>query len=171
VIPVAALLANDTDADLDKGEVLTVTGVGAAVGGAAALDGANVLFTPAADFNDRASFTYTVSDGNDGVATSTAHFDVTPVNVAPVVAQEFTDQITGGVPQTIPLPVPYVSKYSTTNTEIGTIKKDTYRQVSLSKQQISCVFKPQYELSYAIALTASYASSKPHPTNSGELFW
>lgn len=88
VIPVATLLLNDTDADLDEGEALTVTGVGDAVGGTATLDGSNVLFTPAADYFGPASFGYTVSDGNGGAATGAASFDVTSVNDLPVARDD-----------------------------------------------------------------------------------
>lgn len=77
-ISAASLLGNDTDADLDQ---LTITGVGAAVGGTVSLqsDG-SILFTPASGFNGQASFQYTISDGQGG--TSTANVDFT-VNAAP----------------------------------------------------------------------------------------
>ena len=80
-IPFAALTGNDSDGDGDK---LTVTAVGGAVGGTVSISGTDVLFTPAADFNGTASFTYTVADAYGGTATATASFGVTPVNDAPV---------------------------------------------------------------------------------------
>src|SRR5262249_56978732 len=46
--------------------------------------GGNVVFTPAADYNGAASFTYTVSDGNGGTSTATVNVTVNPVNDAPV---------------------------------------------------------------------------------------
>jgi hypothetical protein len=59
-IPVATLLANDTDANTN--EVLTVTGVSNAVNGAVALTNGVVTFTPEPDFQGDATFEYTVED-------------------------------------------------------------------------------------------------------------
>ncbi|MFG1311986.1 cadherin-like domain-containing protein, partial [Xanthobacter tagetidis] len=67
VIAVADLLANDSDLD---GDTLSVTGVGGAVGGTVALDDGEITFTPDADFNGDASFSYTVSDGKGGTDTA-----------------------------------------------------------------------------------------------------
>lgn len=83
LIPFATLLANDSDADLDA---LSITALANVVGGSAVIEGTNVRFTPAANFNGAASFTYTVADGHGGTATATASFTVTPVNDAPVIA-------------------------------------------------------------------------------------
>ena len=57
----AQLLGNDTDIE---GNVLTIVAVTSGIGGTAVLnpDG-TVTFTPNANFNGEASFTYTVSDG------------------------------------------------------------------------------------------------------------
>lgn len=76
-IAAATLLASDTDID---GDTLTVTAVGAAVGGAVSLSGGTITFTPSANYYGPASFTYTVSDGAGGTNTATASFSVTPVN-------------------------------------------------------------------------------------------
>ncbi|MGL4994612.1 MAG: retention module-containing protein, partial [Deefgea sp.] len=51
----ATLLANDVDAD---GDTLTITSVQAAVNGTVALVNGNVVFTPNANYNGPASFTY-----------------------------------------------------------------------------------------------------------------
>jgi hypothetical protein len=59
-IPVAALIANDTDAN--SGEVLTVTAVGNAANGTVALDNGVVTFTPDQGFKGDATFDYTVED-------------------------------------------------------------------------------------------------------------
>jgi hypothetical protein len=59
-IPVATLLANDTDAN--SGEVLTITAVANAVNGTVALNDGVVTFTPAQDFQGDATFDYTVED-------------------------------------------------------------------------------------------------------------
>ncbi|WP_184326942.1 DUF4082 domain-containing protein [Rhizobium sp. BK529] len=67
VVSIAALLANDADAD---GDALTITGVGNALHGTVALDKQNgtVIFTPSASYTGPASFTYTLSDGRGGTA-------------------------------------------------------------------------------------------------------
>ena len=49
-----------------------------------ALVGGNVVFTPTANYNGPASFTYTVSDGNGGTATATVTVNVAAVNDAPL---------------------------------------------------------------------------------------
>jgi len=81
----AALLGNDSDLD---GDTLTVTAVGAAVNGSVAIVAGNVVFTPAANYNGPASFTYTVSDGNGGTSTATVNVTVTPVNDPPVAVDD-----------------------------------------------------------------------------------
>ncbi|MGR3808400.1 tandem-95 repeat protein [Pasteurella testudinis] len=45
-------------------------------------------YTPNADYNGKDSFTYTVDDGNGGTNTYTVEVDVTPVNDAPVAAND-----------------------------------------------------------------------------------
>ena len=85
----ATLLGNDTD--IDSGTTLTITSVQGAVNGSVALVGGNVVFTPAANYNGPASFTYTVSDGNGGTSTATVTVNVAAVNDAPVAqAASFT---------------------------------------------------------------------------------
>ncbi|MBC7908717.1 MAG: cadherin-like domain-containing protein [Rhodospirillaceae bacterium] len=81
VIAPAALLGNDSDLD---GDTLSITSVGNAVGGTVAIMGGNVVFTPTANFNGAASFTYSVSDGFGGTATATASVAVSAVNDGPV---------------------------------------------------------------------------------------
>jgi hypothetical protein len=91
-IPVATLLANDTNkgAPNESGQVLAVTAVGSPIGGTVLINGANVEFTPAANYFGPASFTYTVTDDGttnglpdpkSGVAT--VSFNITPVNDPP----------------------------------------------------------------------------------------
>ncbi|UXY14237.1 Ig-like domain-containing protein [Chitiniphilus purpureus] len=77
----AALLANDQDAD---GNSLTLVSVQDATQGTVALVNGNVVFTPAANYNGPASFTYTVSDGQGGTSTATVNVQVNAVNDAPV---------------------------------------------------------------------------------------
>ncbi len=89
------VLGNDSDVD---GNPLTVTQVngtaitngGPAVpvtNGSVALVGGQLIFTPAANYNGPASFTYTISDGTV-TATATVSGTVTPVNDAPVDGNE-----------------------------------------------------------------------------------
>ncbi|MFZ5825259.1 MAG: tandem-95 repeat protein [Bacillota bacterium] len=90
-IPFATLIGNDLKGPSDEsGQTLTVTGVSAPTGGTAAISGTDVIFTPSADFNGTASFTYTVTDnGTTGglsdpkSGTANANFTITPVNDAP----------------------------------------------------------------------------------------
>ncbi|MCY2990031.1 MAG: tandem-95 repeat protein, partial [Planctomycetota bacterium] len=90
-ISFASLLANDSAGPANEsGQMLTITAVGSAVGGAVTLNGTNVEFTPTEDFNGPASFVYTLQDngttnGLNAFLTSTAtvNFTVTEVNDAP----------------------------------------------------------------------------------------
>ncbi len=73
---VLALLANDTDIE---GNPLTVTNVGSPAHGVVVIntDG-TVTYTPAANFHGTDSFSYTISDGQGGTASSTATITVAP---------------------------------------------------------------------------------------------
>ncbi len=80
----ADILANDSDVD---GDVITLTAVNASddTHGTVSLDqNGNVIFTPDADYNGEASFTYTIEDGKGGTDTATVSFNVDAVNDAPV---------------------------------------------------------------------------------------
>ncbi|QAR33327.1 retention module-containing protein [Geovibrio thiophilus] len=80
------LLDNDFDVD---GDDLTIIGVGSAVNGEVVLnDDGSVTFTPDADYNGPAQFEYTISDGNGGEDTATVYLVVSPVNDAPVAADD-----------------------------------------------------------------------------------
>jgi VCBS repeat-containing protein len=70
-IPASTLLANDTDAD---GDSFMLVSVQDAVDGSVTLSGSNVIFTPTANYEGPASFTYTVRDTLG--ATSTAMVNV-----------------------------------------------------------------------------------------------
>ncbi|MES2665388.1 MAG: VCBS domain-containing protein, partial [Pseudomonadota bacterium] len=86
VIVAATLAANDTDADTGLGDTLTVTGVSAPVGGTVSLLNGNVTFTPTANFNGPASFSYTVTDAHGLTATGSVSLTVSAVNDAPTGA-------------------------------------------------------------------------------------
>lgn len=76
-----AVLTNDSDPD---GDPLSITSA-SATGGTVVINADGTLtFTPAPDFNGEALVTYTISDGQGGIATATLMVDVTPVNDAPV---------------------------------------------------------------------------------------
>ena len=64
LIPIAALLVNDTDPDANSTLAIQPNGFSNLVGGKAALQDGNVVFTPNANFSGAASFKYTVGDGS-----------------------------------------------------------------------------------------------------------
>lgn len=76
----ASLIGNDSDID---GDALTLSGVGGASNGAVTLDGGDVIFTPDADHNGAASFTYDLEDGNGGITTGTVALTFAATNDAP----------------------------------------------------------------------------------------
>jgi len=90
-IAFATLLGNDIKIPTNENDqTLTIIGVSNPVGGTVAIIGTNVAFTPTADFNGLAGFTYTLQDNGatNGVAdfkTSTADvsFAITEVNDGP----------------------------------------------------------------------------------------
>jgi hypothetical protein len=81
------VLANDTDLDGDTLRVASVTQPGS---GKAAIDAdtGQVRYTPDADFNGEDSFSYTVTDGAGGTATTTVAVSVAAVNDAPVAQND-----------------------------------------------------------------------------------
>ncbi|MFI8384433.1 cadherin-like domain-containing protein, partial [Pseudomonas sp. NPDC079069] len=81
----ATLLGNDTDPD---GNPISITSVQAATHGTVALVGGNVVFTPNANYNGPATFTYTVSDGKGGLSSATVTVGIKAVNDAPVAAAD-----------------------------------------------------------------------------------
>ena len=86
-IPVATLLANDTDGDQNT---LAVTNVSNATNGSVALANNVVTFTPAPNFTGTATFAYVVSDGATGT-TGAVSVQVLPIADPPTgVADAFT---------------------------------------------------------------------------------
>ncbi|WP_336605417.1 tandem-95 repeat protein [Stutzerimonas stutzeri] len=76
------LLGNDSDAD---GNGLTIASVTNGTGGTVVLNAdGSVTFTPNANFNGTADFTYTVSDGGQVSVPATVTVEVAAVNDAPV---------------------------------------------------------------------------------------
>ena len=75
------VMANDSDPD---GDTLTLDSVTQGAHGTVAISGANVTYTPVANFNGTDSFTYTITDSIDGTATAAVSVTVTAVNDPPV---------------------------------------------------------------------------------------
>jgi CSLREA domain-containing protein len=97
-IAFADLTGNDSAGPWDEaGQSLTIVSVGSAVGGTVAISGTDVVFTPTPHFSGTASFEYTLEDDGttDGAPdpltaalATTVTFTVTPVNDAPVAADD-----------------------------------------------------------------------------------
>ncbi|MCQ4349158.1 cadherin-like domain-containing protein [Pseudomonas stutzeri] len=103
-----SLLANDSDVDGDSLSVVAGTFVTAQGGSIViAADGSytysTVTFTPDADFNGVATFSYTVTDGNLVSNTATVTVNVAPVNDAPV-AQNDAVTVSEDVQSTVSVP-------------------------------------------------------------------
>jgi len=77
------LAGTDTDSD-----TLTYAIVSPPANGTLSGTAPNVTFTPAANYNGAASFTFTVNDGTVDSTTATVTIDVTPVNDLPVFAAD-----------------------------------------------------------------------------------
>ena len=101
-IAVATLLANDTD---PEGDVVSFTGVGAAVNGAVVLseDESEVTYTHDGSETTSGSFTYTVSDG-EATGTGTVSVNVTPVNDPPGALSVADQTATAGTPFSYQVP-------------------------------------------------------------------
>ncbi|WP_460458901.1 cadherin-like domain-containing protein [Angustibacter peucedani] len=79
------VLAGDTDAD---GDTLSVSSVGAAAHGSVALSGGTVTYAPDADYDGPDSFSYTADDGTGRTSSATVTVTVSPVEDAPVAADD-----------------------------------------------------------------------------------
>jgi uncharacterized repeat protein (TIGR01451 family)/uncharacterized protein (TIGR03382 family) len=98
---VVDVLANDSLAPNTQGP-LTVTAVTQPTsGGSVTLQGNEVRFTPAANFNGTVAFTYTVSDGNGGTDTATVTVTVTPLNDPPMGVADTYSVPAGSGPRTL----------------------------------------------------------------------
>lgn len=77
------VLANDSDADV--GDTITISQVTSVLNGVAVIENSQVTFTPDANFNGTASFSYDISDG---VTSDTADVTITvnSINDAPVIS-------------------------------------------------------------------------------------
>ena len=90
-----SVLDNDSDADGDALSVTSVT-LPAAGAGTVVNNGSSVSYTPAANFNGPATFSYIVSDGNGLTTTANVTVTVNAVNDAPVAVNDAasTDNVT-----------------------------------------------------------------------------
>ena len=94
------VLFNDNQGP-DTSETLTITGFSTPdSGGQLVNNGSSLTYTPAADFFGTETFTYTVSDGNNGTAQATVEVEVTPLNDDPTanddplsVTRDTTDNV------------------------------------------------------------------------------
>jgi hypothetical protein len=74
---------NDSDND---GDSLSLEGVNGAAHGTVAVVNGKAVFTPEANYNGPASFSYVVTDGQGGTANGSVSITVNPVNDAPVLS-------------------------------------------------------------------------------------
>jgi VCBS repeat-containing protein len=84
-LPVASLIANDSDID---GDTLSIVSVGNATHGNVAIVNGQVVFTPQANFHGQASFAYVLKDGYGGTSQATVNVNVLSVNDLPTAAAD-----------------------------------------------------------------------------------
>lgn len=86
--PADTLSSNDSAGPANESQTLTVTSVSATASthGSVALNAGIVTYTPAANTNGAASFTYEVCDSGSACATATVNVTINPMNDPPVIA-------------------------------------------------------------------------------------
>lgn len=153
-----ALLGNDSDPD---GDVVSITAVGKASQGTVKLEPqtGGVVFTPAANYNGPATFTYTISDGKGGTATGSVALTVTPVNDQPVAVSDSGFSTVTGTPLTIPSSALLANDADVDGDALRVAAVDGAVQgsVSLNGQTGDILFTPK--AGYAGAASFSYTAS------------
>jgi uncharacterized protein (DUF302 family) len=94
------VLANDSDPD---GDPLTVLSVGTPALGTATISGSDIVYVPASGATGSDTFSYTVGDGNGGVASALIVVTITGATNSPPIAQNDTASTTPGNSVTIPV--------------------------------------------------------------------
>jgi hypothetical protein len=79
------VVANDSDPD---GDSLTLMAVGGAAHGTVTIVGNRAVYTPAADYSGSDTFSYTVSDGQGGMSSTSVTVTVAAVNDKPVAVSD-----------------------------------------------------------------------------------
>ncbi|MBR1143698.1 tandem-95 repeat protein [Bradyrhizobium sp. AUGA SZCCT0431] len=125
---IAQLLGNDTDVDNSNAQ-LSIGSVTSGTGGTAVLNSnGTVTFTPNADFNGQASFSYTVTDGNLTSTPATVTVNVAPVASEPTIITERVEVNTSSDPIALSI---QISDLDTSDTLASTIQisgvPDTYK--------------------------------------------
>ena len=101
IISFDTLLGNDSDGPLNEAsQLLTITAVSNPVGGTVTINGSNVEFTVAANFNGIASFTYTLRDNGTTNALDDFLTDTTNVSFT-VIAVNDVPSFTKGASQIV----------------------------------------------------------------------
>jgi hypothetical protein len=90
----SGLTLNDTD---PEGNTMTVTAVANGALGTAALAGGSITYTPDLNANGADAFTYTVSDGQGGIATGTVNVTIIAVNDRPTITHVLDQAARSGV--------------------------------------------------------------------------
>ncbi len=86
----STLLENDSDIDGDTLTIISVDATENTHGTVTINEDGKVVFTPDANYNGAASFTYTISDGNGGTSSATVNLNVTSVNDLPEITVQST---------------------------------------------------------------------------------
>ncbi len=90
-----SVLPNDTAANPDVGETLTITAKTNGANGTVVITGGGtgLTYQPSANFNGADSFTYTITDSGGLTSTATVNLNVTPVNDVPSFAKGANDAV------------------------------------------------------------------------------